>query len=154
MTLDIAVEHEAWDNLNPSALAEQSLAATAEETADPALSRAISVLFTSDSSVQILNRDYRDKDKPTNVLSFPSDLIPGLPEEHQPLGDLALAFETCAREAAEKGIPAQDHATHLIVHGLLHLLGYDHLEDEEAEAMEGLERRVLKRLGIADPYGP
>jgi metalloprotein, YbeY/UPF0054 family len=118
-----------------------------------------SLLFTSDEEVHQLNREWRQRDKPTNVLSFPmlerEDLLSlsadGPPEM---LGDIALAFETCAREAAEKGIPLEHHATHLIVHGLLHLAGHDHeISDEDAEAMEALETKALARLGIADPYG-
>lgn len=118
-----------------------------------------SVLFTSDAEVHTLNREWRGKDKPTNVLSFPMleradllDLAPDGPPEL--LGDIALAFETCAREAADKGIPVADHARHLIVHGLLHLAGHDHeISDAEAEAMEALETKALALLGLPDPYG-
>nr|WP_031550300.1 rRNA maturation RNase YbeY [Parvularcula oceani] len=112
----------------------------------------VSVLFTDDGAVQSLNRDWRGKDRPTNVLSFPADPVPGLPEDMQPLGDLALALGTCEREAAEKGVSLRHHAAHLLVHGLLHLLGYDHRDGEEARAMEALETRALASLGIAPPY--
>ncbi|NNU15670.1 rRNA maturation RNase YbeY [Parvularcula sp. ZS-1/3] len=152
MNIDIIIADEAWEQLSPQALADRSFSAVREETGDPALERVVSALFTSDAEVQALNLEHRGKDKPTNVLSFPSDEIPGLPEEHQPLGDLALAYETCAHEAEEKGITAEAHTTHLIVHGLLHLLGYDHISEDEAEIMEDLERRILARLGIGDPY--
>ena len=101
-----------------------------------------------------LNRTWRHKDYATNVLSFPAfDVAPGdaLPPM---LGDIALAFETCRREAEDKGIALEHHAAHLIVHGLLHLAGHDHeIGDEEAEAMEALETKALAVLGIADPYG-
>ena len=119
----------------------------------------VSLLFTSDAEVHVLNREWRAKDKPTNVLSFPmlerEDLLAlaadGAPEM---LGDIALAHETCAREAAEKGISTQDHASHLIIHGLLHLAGHDHeISDADAEAMEALETKALALLGLADPYG-
>jgi probable rRNA maturation factor len=126
------------------------------ELANPRLSA--SVLFTSDAEVHVLNREWRAKDKPTNVLSFPMiprDSLLAMPHEGAPemLGDLALAFETCAREAADKGIPVTSHAAHLIVHGLLHLAGYDHeLSDADAEAMEALETKALAEMGIADPY--
>jgi probable rRNA maturation factor len=117
------------------------------------------LLLTSDSAVRTLNRQWRAKDKPTNVLSFPMLRRPDLlalevdgPEEM--LGDLALAFETCTREAAEKGVSLDHHAAHLIVHGLLHLAGYDHeTSTDEATAMEALEIKALALLGIADPYG-
>jgi probable rRNA maturation factor len=119
----------------------------------------VSLLFTSDSEVRALNREWRGKDKPTNVLSFPmlerSELL-ALSAEGPPvlLGDIALAFETCAREAEEKGISLEHHAAHLIIHGLLHLAGYDHeTSSEDAAAMEALEIKALALMGIADPYG-
>jgi rRNA maturation RNase YbeY len=103
-------------------------------------------LFTSDDAVKALNAQWRGKDKPTNVLSFPA------PETAGTLGDIALAYETCAREADEQGKSLKDHATHLLVHGFLHLLGYDHEADDDAAEMEGLEKEILAGLGIADPY--
>lgn len=117
-----------------------------------------SLLLTSDEEIRSLNRDWRDKDRPTNVLSFPMlerDEICALPSSGAPvmLGDIVLAHETCAREAAEKDIPLRDHAAHLLVHGLLHLAGYDHeTSPEEAEKMEQLEIKVLALMGIANPY--
>lgn len=118
-----------------------------------------SLLFTSDEEVHALNRKWRGKDKPTNVLSFPmlerAELL-DLSAEGPPemLGDIALAWETCAREAAEKGVLVEHHASHLIVHGLLHLAGHDHeISPEDADAMEALETKALALLGIADPYG-
>jgi len=152
MAAEITVHEPRWETLDPAALLAASLAAVKEETDDPGLARIVSALFTTDQEIQALNADWREKDKPTNVLSFPSDPIPGLPDEVQPLGDIALAFETCAREAKEKGVPLKDHATHLIVHGVLHLLGYDHVREDDAEAMEALEIMTLARLGIANPY--
>jgi|TARA_A100000171_G_scaffold12905_1_gene10808 probable rRNA maturation factor len=131
-------------------------------TVEPALHNprlTASVLFTSDEEVHALNREWRGKDKPTNVLSFPMleredllDLAPEGPPEM--LGDIALAAGTCAREAAEKGVPLETHATHLLIHGLLHLAGHDHVDsDAQAEAMEALEIAALAKLGIGDPYG-
>jgi probable rRNA maturation factor len=138
--------------------AAEAAAHVAPELAHPRLTA--SVLFTLDEDIRALNADWRGKDKPTNVLSFPmlerSDLI-DLPPDGPPemLGDIALAYETCAREADEKGIPIEDHAAHLIVHGLLHLAGYDHeTGDEDAVAMEALETKALAVMGLADPYGP
>lgn len=118
----------------------------------------ISVKLTDDAEVQALNRDYRGKDAPTNVLSFPMvqrDLLETLDlgdDGEELLGDIVLARETCAREAEEKGIALADHVAHLIVHGVLHLLGYDHMVEHEAEAMEALETRALAAMGLPDPY--
>lgn len=118
----------------------------------------ISIKLSDDAEVRLLNRDYRDKDKPTNVLSFPmipADLLETLSNTDDGealLGDIILAQETCAREAADKGIAFADHATHLMVHGTLHLLGYDHIVDQEAEEMEALEKDALASLGLPDPY--
>lgn len=119
----------------------------------------VSIRLTSDVEVQALNHQYRGKDKPTNVLSFPmvqEDLLEvtaNTDDGEVLLGDIVLAEGVCAAEAAEKGISVADHATHLIVHGTFHLLGYDHMDDNEAEAMEALEIRALLSLGLADPYG-
>ena len=119
----------------------------------------ISVRLTSDAEVHTLNRQYRGKDKPTNVLSFPMvqpDLIDTVDQNSDDgevlLGDIVLAHGVCVAEAAERGIAVADHATHLLVHGTLHLLGYDHQEDEEADGMEAIERDALASLGLADPY--
>ncbi len=157
--IDIAIEAD-W----PSALdwadiafrAGEAAAEAAPELGNPRLS--VSLLFADDAMIHELNRDWRARDKATNVLSFPMierdqlvALSPDGPEEM--LGDIALALETCAREAADKGVALEDHAAHLIVHGLLHLAGHDHeLGEAEAEAMEGLERFALAKMGIADPY--
>jgi probable rRNA maturation factor len=159
MHLEIDIE-EPW----PAAidwpdLAERALAALvqlAPELANPRLTA--SLLFTSDTEVHNLNREWRGKDKPTNVLSFPMlerDELLALAVDGPPemLGDIALACETCEREAAEKSFAFQDHACHLIIHGLLHLAGHDHeVSDDDAEAMEALETKALALLGIADPY--
>jgi probable rRNA maturation factor len=110
----------------------------------------VSVKFTSDAEVKGLNAAWRGRDKATNVLSFPMAETPG---EAPLLGDIVLASGVCAREAAEKNVAVETHATHLVVHGTLHLLGYDHeIGDAEAEEMEEIERKALASLGIADPY--
>ena len=160
MELEIDIEQPWPDSADWEALAlraADTLAGVAPELAHPRLTA--SVLFTSDDEVHILNREWRGKDKPTNVLSFPmlerQDLL-ALPDNGPPemLGDIALAWETCSREAAEKAISVEDHATHLIVHALLHLAGHDHeTSSEDARAMEELEIKTLALLGIADPYG-
>jgi probable rRNA maturation factor len=119
----------------------------------------ISLRLTGDDEVRVLNRDYRGKDAATNVLSFPMvqpDLLETVSENTDDgevlLGDIVLAHGVCAREATEKGISVEDHAAHLIVHGTLHLLGYDHVDDVEAEHMEAIERDAMADLGLADPY--
>lgn len=159
--MELDIEIDGWPEAHDwAALAERAVEAAG--AVEPALANArltASLLFTTDQEVHALNKEWRGKDKPTNVLSFPmlerEDLLV-LASEGPPemLGDLALAHETCARESAEKGIALEDHAAHLIVHGLLHLAGHDHVDsDEQAEAMEALEIAALAKLGIADPYG-
>ena len=156
---------EEWDSKTDwPVLAQSAVAAAVAETAfAAALSAAvpieISVKFTSDEDVHALNRDHRGKDKPTNVLSFPMadpDLILTAADGDEIeilLGDIALAHGVCSAEAVERGIQVCTHAAHLLVHGTLHLLGYDHeTSDADAETMEDAERRALARLGIADPY--
>ena len=159
--MHLDVEVDGW----PDAPDWEALCAQVVDAAvlvEPALSNArlmASVLFTSDEQVHELNKEWRGKDKPTNVLSFPmlerEDLLElgeGGPPEM--LGDIALALETCEREASEKGITLADHTAHLLIHGFLHLAGHDHVDsDEQAEAMEKLEIEALAKLGIADPYG-
>lgn len=110
----------------------------------------LSVALVDDGHIRQLNADFRGQDKPTNVLSFPADDLPGM--ENVMLGDIVLASETLAREADEQDKALADHLTHLTVHGMLHLLGYDHETHDEAEEMEDLERVILNRLGLADPY--
>ncbi len=160
MELEIAIEADwpsppVWDALAERALA--ALSQVAPELANPRLSA--SLLFVDDTEVRELNREWRGKDKPTNVLSFPMlerDELLALGPDGPPelLGDIALALETCTREAADKGVPLEHHAAHLIIHGLLHLAGHDHVHsDEEAAAMEALEIKALALMGIADPYG-
>ncbi len=118
----------------------------------------VSVKFTSDEEVHCLNRDYRQKDKPTNVLSFPMvqedllDTIDNSDDGEVLLGDIVLAHGVCVREAGEKGVSVEAHATHLVVHGTFHLLGFDHMTDQDAEEMEAAEREALASIGISDPY--
>lgn len=158
MQLDIDIEEwpaGEWEAL--AARAGDAAAIVAPELRNPRLET--SLLFTSDAEVHALNREWRGRDRATNVLSFPmlerAELLALGPEgPPELLGDVALAYETCAREADEKGIALEHHAAHLIVHGLLHLAGHDHVDsDEQAEAMEAHEIKALAILGIADPYG-
>src|SRR5689334_530212 len=164
MILEVAVEaDEEWDSSRPwDKLARKAAeAAIAEsrypELADSDRSVEISVTFTGDEQVRALNSEWRGKDKPTNVLSFPMaderDLgRANLDGPELLLGDIVLAHGVCENEAADKGVPVEEHATHLVVHGTLHLLGYDHNNDTEATDMEEREVRALARLGIANPY--
>lgn len=110
----------------------------------------VAIAFADDARVREINRDHRGKDKPTNVLSFPAAEMPGAP--YRFLGDIVLAYETVAAEAEAEGKPFDHHLRHLVVHGFLHLLGYDHETEAEAEEMEALERACLARLGVPDPY--
>lgn len=162
--LEVAVQQEDgwpeadWEATAQSAVAEAIRKSPYADWLARSLMIEVSVRLTDDAEVQTLNREYRHKDKPTNVLSFPMvqpDLLEGLANSDDGevlLGDIVLARETCAREAEEKSVAFADHATHLIVHGALHLLGYDHQGDSEADAMEALERAILATLGIDDPY--
>jgi probable rRNA maturation factor len=142
-----------------SALADRAAAALGAIVPELANARlSASLLLTDDAEVRALNREWRDKDTATNVLSFPmltrAELLALTPAGPPVLlGDIALAFETCAAEAADKAIAIEAHASHLIVHGLLHLAGHDHADDRAAEEMEALERKVLALLGLPDPYG-
>lgn len=160
MQLEIDIEDPWPADTDWADLAERALDALAQVAPELANERLItSVLFTSDEEVHVLNREWRAKDKPTNVLSFPMlerDALLDLDEDGPPemLGDIALAAETCIREASDKNVSIQEHATHLIVHGLLHLAGLDHeISEADAIAMEALETKALAILGIADPYG-
>lgn len=117
------------------------------------------LLLTTDAKVRTLNRDYRGKDKATNVLSFPqfdaADL-PKIGKQRPPVevGDIAIAYQTVAKEAKDSNKLMKDHVTHLTIHGLLHLFGYDHMVDDDADKMEKLETRIMKALGLPDPYAP
>lgn len=148
-----------WDRLADDAC-RAALARTAQAgwLTSPTLVE-VSVRLTSDAEVHALNRDYRQKDRPTNVLSFPMvqpDLLNTVTANSDDgevlLGDIVLAHGVCAAEAAERGVTVADHARHLIVHGMLHLLGHDHMNDAEAEAMEAIERDAMAALGLHDPY--
>ena len=119
------------------------------------ISPELTVTLSHDSKIQILNKHYREKNKPTNVLSFPMfDDISEIPANagQVPIGDIIIAFETIKREAIEQNKTLPDHFTHMLIHGFLHLLGYDHMNDKDAKSMESLEIKILKKLGINNPY--
>jgi probable rRNA maturation factor len=146
-TVDISIASPLWNDHECEATVRRAIAAAATpDTQDAELS----VLLTDDEEIRSLNAQWRQQDKPTNVLSFPvpdaGNIQPKL------LGDIVIAYETTAREAQTEHKPFEHHLAHLTVHGFLHLLGYDHESDEEAETMERLEREILARLDIADPY--
>jgi probable rRNA maturation factor len=153
IVVDIIVQAGAWpEEAHLRALAERSIAAarqvaSADGTPECPAGSEVSLVFADDAAMRELNRQWRDRDRPTNVLSFPqSPVMGGL------IGDVVLGFETVQREAGLEGKRLDDHIAHLVVHGFLHLLGYDHVNEEDAEHMERLEREGLHRIGIADPY--
>lgn len=148
ITVDIEIEDEAWTTAEPEAEALVWRAAQAVLDAHEDITgNGIVILLADDASVQVLNRDFRQKDVPTNVLSFPSP-----PNPEGQIGDIVLAFGVCEREATAQGKPLSHHLQHLVAHGVLHLLGYDHQSDDQAEAMEALEREILSGLDVPDPY--
>ncbi len=149
---DIRIDDEGWQAVIPDldAACDRTLAAlfaTVDRAPAP-----LGVLFTDDAAVRALNARYRDQDKPTNVLSFPADPDTLPPDQKAFLGDLVLARETVEGEAAMQGKTVAAHTDHLVVHGVLHLLGHDHVDPAAAEVMETLERAILERLGYGDPY--
>jgi len=163
--VDTLIEDPRWQALDLEALAEAAARAALTGAGLPAEGFEISLLGCDDRRIADLNEDFRGKPQPTNVLSWPSAERgagddggqpgrprpgpEGMPEE---LGDIAIAWETCEREADEQGKALGDHVTHLLVHGTLHLLGYDHVRDGDAALMEGLETRILAGMGLANPY--
>ncbi|MGV6849955.1 MAG: rRNA maturation RNase YbeY [Marinibacterium sp.] len=162
--IDVLIEDDRWSTLDLARLARRAEAAVlGEMEIDPARAET-SLLACDDARIAGLNGEFRGRAAPTNVLSWPAaDLSPddpgGRPHPPEPdpggdivLGDIALSFDTCAREVAAAGIPAEDHVGHLIVHGLLHLLGYDHVRDADAARMEALEIKILTGLGVRNPY--
>lgn len=166
MSVDIILEDPRWEAADLVALAQRAAQATLVHLELEPDAIEISLLGCDDARIAVLNSDFRGKPQPTNVLSWPeTDLAaeddgqaphPPEPEAHGPdeitLGDIAIAYETCAREASEQGKTLADHVTHLVVHGVLHLLGYDHIRDKDATLMEAIEVAILGKLGLDDPY--
>lgn len=167
MLVDLVVEDDRWDEVHLHALAERAARATLTHLGMPVAGYEIVCLACNDARISELNADFRGKPAPTNVLSWPAwdlgaESDGGLPlappppdtdpESPECLGDIALARDTLLREATEQGKAVDDHLTHLVVHSVLHLLGYDHIRDKDADLMEETEARILARLGIADPY--
>jgi len=162
MNLEISIEDSRWQGLDP--LAARSIQAVLDHCGLDADLCEVSLLACDDARIAELNAEFREKPAPTNVLSWPAEdlaadeagQVPPLPAAdftgEIALGDIAISFDTCAREATEAGKSMDDHVTHLIVHGMLHLLGYDHIRDPDATLMEGVEAKILGKLGIDDPY--
>ncbi len=161
MTVDCLIEDTRWTAFELEPLAEAAVAAALEGVGLEPTVWDISLMACDDARIATLNADFRGKPQPTNVLSWPSvergvaaaGETPLTPDPTEPeLGDIAIAYDTCAAEAAAAGKPMADHVTHLIVHGTLHLLGYDHERDADATLMEGLESQILGNMGLSDPY--
>lgn len=161
MIVDCMIEDRRWLSLDLEALAEAAATATFAQLGLSGSGFEVSLLACNDARIADLNADFRGKPTPTNVLSWPSDERAAHVDGGQPLaplprdpelGDIAIAYDTCAAEAEAVGKTLSDHATHLIVHGILHLLGYDHDRDQDATLMEGLEKQILGNMGLADPY--
>jgi probable rRNA maturation factor len=146
--IDIVVESNRWrDTGRTKAMLRRAVGEAAAALSTPGAELAI--VLTDDSAIRLLNREWRGIDKATNVLSFPTENASGKPPL---IGDIVLAHETIGREARDESMPFAHHLAHLAVHGFLHLLGYDHQRDKDAEIMERLERRIMRRLAIPDPY--
>ena len=163
--VDIVIEDARWEGFGLAARADAAARAAFAELGLAPEGVTFCLMGCDDTRIAALNADFRGRPQPTNVLSWPSGERapdtpgampqmpgPGTPEEPEELGDIAIAWDTCAREAAEAGRPMEHHVTHLTVHGLLHLLGFDHIDDMDAAVMEKLEQRILARLGVPDPY--
>ena len=156
-SIEVTIEAPAWRSAvtDPQAFCSRAAGAVLGRLLDPAVGRAeLGIMLTDDAAMRTLNRAWRGIDKPTNVLSFPSGTSPGDLPAGAPwlLGDVVVALETVEREAARAGRRLDQHLTHLLVHGILHLLGHDHEAEPEALRMEALETELLARLGVPDPY--
>jgi len=163
--VDCVIEDERWIPLGLEALAERAGRATLSRLGLSSEGFEVCLLAANDARVAELNGLFRDRAAPTNVLSWPSEErgaaaegtapeppVPGDADDPEPLGDIALAYETCAAEAGVASLPLADHVAHLVVHGVLHLLGYDHMRDGDAALMESIEAGILATMGVGDPY--
>lgn len=163
MSVEIIIEDDRWSICGLEGLANAASDAALRDLGLDPQEWEISLLACDDARIAALNADFRGKPAPTNVLSWPSEdrapdqpgahPAPPRPEMDPELGDIAIAYETCAREAEDGGKPLAHHVTHLIIHAVLHLLGYDHENDADAALMEGLETEILGKMGLPDPYG-
>jgi probable rRNA maturation factor len=165
MLVETVIEEARWETVGLETLAESAARAALEGLGLPVAGFSICVMGCDDARIAVLNAEFRGKPTPTNVLSWPAEDLssevagdapdrpdPGTPDDPAGLGDIAIAYETCLREATEQGKTVHDHVTHLVIHAILHLLGYDHVDDADAALMEAAEVRILASLGVADPY--
>lgn len=158
MSVEVILEDDRWTTVGLTALAERAVAATFDHIGLKSKAWEVSLLGCDDARIAVLNSEFRTKPQATNVLSWPSidranpGKSPELPTGDPELGDIAIAYETCMSEAKTGGKSPEDHVTHLIVHGLLHLLGYDHISDVDADLMESKEIAILCKLGLPNPY--
>ena len=163
--VDCVIEDERWQAFGLEPIAVRAVQAALADLGLPETGFTLVLMACDDSRIATLNAEFRGKPTPTNVLSWPAEELaaetegdqpdspePGAADDPESLGDIAIAYDTCAREAIEAGKPLADHVTHLIVHGLLHCLGYDHIRDGDAAIMEATEVRILATLGLSDPY--
>lgn len=161
--IDIAIEDERWpESLNLHALVKdcaQAVLGQQTHSDQAGVAGTLSILFCDDPAIKTLNNDYRGQNKPTNVLAFPGNIhdarTPGPPHDAHfaaHWGDIAIAYDTCHREALDSGVAFDHHIRHLVIHGLLHLNGYDHIEEEDAALMEALEIQILATMGVDNPY--
>jgi probable rRNA maturation factor len=161
VTVDVIIEDSRWEAAGLEALAGRAVRATLEHLGLEDDDWEVALVGCDDARIAALNADFRGKPQPTNVLSWPSaergapeeGAVPLPPEGDPELGDIAIAFETCEREAEAGGKPLAEHALHLVVHGTLHLLGYDHVRERDGDLMEAVETAILEELGVPDPYG-
>jgi probable rRNA maturation factor len=160
MSVDVVIEDQRWEAAGLEETAERAVAAALLHLGLEPDAWEIVVMGCDDARIAELNADFRGKPQPTNVLSWPSEErgaeveggVPAAPVGDPELGDIAIAFDTCSREAEAGGKPLTDHAIHLIVHGTLHLLGYDHVREGDGDLMEAVEIAILGKLGVPDPY--
>ncbi|WP_240722415.1 rRNA maturation RNase YbeY [Poseidonocella sp. HB161398] len=158
--VDIVIEHDPWEAVGLDRLANEAASAALSHLGLDPGAYELCLLACDDARIAELNGTFRDKPRPTNVLSWPSTDLqpdaagepPDLSEAEPELGDIAISWETCSAEAEAMGKPLEDHLRHLLVHGVLHLLGYDHIRDEDAALMEGLEVAILAEMGLSNPY--
>ncbi|MBL1435913.1 MAG: rRNA maturation RNase YbeY [Rhodobacteraceae bacterium] len=148
--IEVILEDDRWEAVGLAALCDPAERVALELTGRVPEGFEIALMGCDDARIAVLNQDFRGKEAATNVLSWPASEAPPMADGE--LGDIAIAFDTCQREAIKKGISIQNHVTHLVIHGILHLLGYDHISDVDAEEMEALEIKALAKLGISNPY--
>lgn len=154
LDLTIILDTPRWQDVLPDyeAMCQKTIHQTLEATGHDASNKAASIVLADDPLLKSYNHQYRGKDKATNVLSFPASIPAGIPVENQNLGDILISLSTLEKEASEQNKNFSDHFQHMLIHGTLHLLGYDHLTEREANVMEDLEISILQTFGVSNPY--